>query len=76
MNTITGKVISTKMQNTIVVRVDRLVAHPKYGKRIRKTFKFHAHCDLPVKVGDLVTIAQTRPISKTKHWTVVGGNLE
>jgi small subunit ribosomal protein S17 len=71
MNTLIAKVISTKMQQTVVVQLDRLVEHPKYNKRMRKTVKFHAHCEIPVKMDDMVKIQQVRPISKTKNWKVL-----
>ncbi len=71
MQTITGKVISNKMHQTVVVQVDRQVAHPKYHKRMRRTTKYHAHVTADVKVGDVVKIVQVRPISKTVNWRVV-----
>lgn len=71
MNEIIGTVVSTKMNKTVVVKIDRLVAHPKYGKRMRKTNKFHAHNELDVKSGDTVKLVEIRPLSKTKNWKVV-----
>jgi len=70
MQSVVGKVISTKMKQTVVVKVDRLVAHPKYHKRMRRSTKYHVHVTIPVIVGDMVCIVQVRPISKTTHWLV------
>lgn len=70
MQTITGKVISTKMNQTVVIQVDTHVAHPKYSKRMRRTTKYHAHVTIPVSTGDVVKIVQVAPISKTKTWQV------
>ena len=70
--TLTGKVISTKMDKSIVVLIERLVKHPKYGKYIRRCTKLHAHDESNVcHEGDIVTIAECRPLSKTKNWTLV-----
>ena len=67
-----GKVVSDKMQDTIVVLVERQVKHPVYGKIIRRSTKIHAHdAGNSCKVGDTVTIKETRPISKTKRWALV-----
>ena len=66
-----GKVISTKMQKTVVVEVERISIHPLYKKRVRKTKKFKAHNNLGVEVGNIVRIENTRPISKDKHFQVV-----
>ncbi len=71
MKTLTGKVVSCKMQKTAVVEVVRFVAHPMYQKRIRNTKKFHAHCEIPVENGDTVKLSESKPISKTKNWTVI-----
>lgn len=69
---ITGKVISSKMNKTIVVQVERKVKHPSYGKYVRRFSKMYAHDeDNTCSIGDLVTIQQTRPISKTKRWKLV-----
>ncbi len=69
---ITGVVISTKMQQTAVVRVDRMKEHPLYGKRYRVSKKFHAHNENDQFVtGDTVVMEETRPMSKTKHWRIV-----
>lgn len=67
-----GRVVSDKMTKTVVVAVDYLKPHPLYRKIIRKTNKFHAHDEEnSCKVGDIVRIEETRPISRLKHWRVV-----
>lgn len=69
---LTGTVVSNKMQDTIVVLVERRVKHPVYGKIIRRSTKIHAHdAGNTCQIGDTVTIKETRPISKTKRWTLV-----
>ena len=70
--TMTGRVVSSKMDKTVVVRVETLRRHPRYKKTIRKTTNFKAHdenneCGL----GDVVRILETRPLSKDKRWRVV-----
>jgi small subunit ribosomal protein S17 len=70
--TITGTVISDKMNKTIVVQVERKVKHELYGKYMRRFSKMYAHDEENAcKIGDLVTIQQSRPLSKTKRWTLV-----
>lgn len=71
MKTIKGKVVSNKMQNTVVVEVVKFVAHPMYRKRIKRTKNYHADDRLGAKMGDFVQLEKTKPISKTKHWKVV-----
>jgi small subunit ribosomal protein S17 len=67
-----GRVVSNKMDKTVTVRLERLVKHPLYGKYIRRSSKVHAHDEgNECNEGDTVRIAQTRPVSKTKAWTVV-----
>ena len=66
-----GTVSSDKMQKTVVVRVDRLVLHPKYRRYVRRTSKFMAHDDLGATTGDRVRIVETRPLSARKRWRVV-----
>lgn len=67
-----GKVISNKMQKTVVVEVQRTYRHPKYGKVITRGKKYYAHNEEPnLKVGDQVTIIETRPLSKLKRWRVM-----
>jgi small subunit ribosomal protein S17 len=64
-----GVVVSSAMDKTIVVEVDTLKAHPKYKKVVRRSTKFHVHDEQnTAKVGDLVRIVETRPLSKTKNW--------
>jgi small subunit ribosomal protein S17 len=64
-----GVVVSDAMDKTIVVKVDTIRAHPRYKKVIRRSTKFHAHDESnTAKVGDLVRIIETRPLSKTKNW--------
>lgn len=71
-HTVTGRVVSTKMQKTIVVSIDRQFIHPKYGKRLKRSTKLHAHDEKNAcTVGDLVTIQECRRLSATKHWTLV-----
>jgi len=70
--TLTGKVVSNKMDKSITVLIERLVKHPKYGKYIRRSTKLHAHDENNVcQEGDIVTIAECRPLSKTKAWRLV-----
>lgn len=67
-----GVVVSNKMQKTIVVRVDRKLKHPKYGKFLKKSTKYHAHDEKgECNIGDTVKIMETRPLSKTKRWRLV-----
>ncbi len=68
----TGSVVSSKMNKSIVVSVERLIKHPLYGKYFRKTSKFMAHDeDNQCQVGDTVKIVETRPLSKLKRWRLV-----
>jgi small subunit ribosomal protein S17 len=70
--TVTGRVVSDKMNKSITVLVERRVKHPVYGKFVRKSTKLHAHDENnECKEGDLVTIAECRPISKSKAWRLV-----
>jgi small subunit ribosomal protein S17 len=67
-----GKVVSDAMEKTIVVEVSVVKAHPKYQKVVRRSVKFHAHDERSeAKVGDLVKIVETRPLSRTKRWRLV-----
>ncbi len=67
-----GKVVSDKMDKSITVLVERRVKHPVYGKYVSKSTKFMAHDENnDCKIGDLVTIAESRPISKSKSWKLV-----
>ena len=72
IRTLQGRVVSDKMDKSIVVAIERTVKHPIYGKYVKRTTKVHAHdenntCGL----GDKVEIAECRPLSKTKSWTLV-----
>jgi len=70
--TLSGRVISNKMDKTITVAIERLVKHPVYGKYVRRTTKLHAHDENnECREGDLVTIKPSRPLSKTKSWMLV-----
>lgn len=69
--TLRGRVVSDKMQKSVVVTIERLVKHPLYGKRIKRTSRYTAHDETnDSKEGDLVEIMETRPLSKTKRWRV------
>ena len=66
-----GTVVSDKTDKTVVVKVERKMKHPLYGKIIRRSKKYHAHNDGDsAKAGDLVEIVETRPVSRTKSWAV------
>lgn len=72
VRTVTGRVVSDKMDKSITVLVERKVRHPIYGKYMKRSTKLHAHdenneCNL----GDLVSITECRPISKSKNWRLV-----
>lgn len=70
--TLVGKVVSDKMQKTIVVMVERTVRHPKYGKILKRKTKLQAHDENQVcKIGNIVKIRESRPISKIKSWVLV-----
>ena len=67
-----GEVVSNKMQKTVVVKTTMRVPHPKFGKIIKSVKKFYAHDEeQKAQIGDLVRIAETRPLSKLKCWRVV-----
>lgn len=66
-----GKIISDKMEKTVVVGVATIKQHPLYRKRVRRVRKCYAHDELGVKEGDRVLIESTRPLSKLKRWKVV-----
>ena len=69
--TLIGRVVSDKLDKTVTVLVERRVKHPMYDKIIVRSTKYHAHNDSnSAKSGDLVEIQESRPISKTKAWTV------
>ncbi len=68
----TGKVVSNKMDKTVTVLLERRVKHPVYGKYITRSSKVHAHdAENQCGIGDTVTVAECRPISKSKTWTLV-----
>jgi small subunit ribosomal protein S17 len=70
---VVGKVVSDKMMKTVVVAVERQERHPVYGKSQKRTSKFVAHDEGDeAKVGDTVTIAESRPLSRRKRWVVTG----
>ena len=65
-----GLVTSDKMQKTVVVRVERLVRHPKYKRYVRQRSRFMAHDEIGAHTGDIVRIVETRPLSARKRWRV------
>jgi small subunit ribosomal protein S17 len=70
--TVTGKVVSNKMDKSITVLVERRVKHPVYGKYVTKSSKIHAHdANNDCGIGDTVTVKEVRPISKTKTWSLI-----
>jgi small subunit ribosomal protein S17 len=70
--TVTGRVISDKMDKSVTVLVERKVAHPIYGKYVKRSTKLHAHDENnECKMGDTVSIEECRPLSKTKSWRLV-----
>jgi small subunit ribosomal protein S17 len=69
--TLTGRVVSDKMDKTVTVLVERRVTHPLYGKVVTRSRKYHAHDEKnECHPGDLVAIEECRPLSKTKNWKV------
>lgn len=70
--TLTGTVVSNKMNKTIVVLIERQVKHPKYGKYIRRSTKVYVHDeDNKASIGDRVVVKECRPISRTKCWNLI-----
>ncbi|WP_043529115.1 30S ribosomal protein S17 [Litchfieldella xinjiangensis] len=70
--TLTGKVVSDKMDKSIVVMIERRERHPIYGKYVKRSTKLHAHdAQNQAKAGDTVSIQESRPLSKKKAWTLV-----
>jgi small subunit ribosomal protein S17 len=68
---LTGRVVSDKMDRTVTVLIERRVTHPLYGKIVTRSKKYHAHDETnECKEGDLVTIEECRPISRSKNWRV------
>ncbi|MBL4799008.1 MAG: 30S ribosomal protein S17 [Oleispira sp.] len=73
--TLTGKVVSDKMDKTITVLIERRVQHPIYKKFVKRSTKVHAHdANNECQIGDVVTVKETRPLSKTKTWALVTVN--
>lgn len=67
-----GTVVSNKMDKTVVVKIERRLRHPQYGKVITQATKVYAHNDVKkLEIGDEVTVMETRPLSKLKRWRVV-----
>lgn len=72
MKILAGKVVSNKMSKTLVVAVERKTLHPLYKKIVKKTKRFKVHYDTgDIKIGDLVQIVATKPISKEKHFKIL-----
>ena len=72
IRTVQGRVVSNKMDKTITVMVERTVKHPIYGKFIKRSTKLHAHDEANVcNEGDLVSVTECRPLSKSKTWMLV-----
>ena len=72
IRTLQGRVISDKMDKSIIVAIERKVKHPIYGKFVKRTTKLHAHDETnQCGIGDTVTIRECRPLSKNKSWTLV-----
>ena len=71
MKVYTGKVVTDKMNQTVVIKVDRLVAHHKYRKQMHHTTRYHAENRVSAKVDDIVKFVACRPISKTKFYKVI-----
>jgi small subunit ribosomal protein S17 len=70
--TIVGRVVSNKMDKTVTVLIERKVKHPVYGKYVVRSTKLHAHDESnQVNEGDVVEITETRPLSRTKTWSVL-----
>lgn len=67
----TGIITSAKMQGTVTIQVTEYLKHPKYGKEIPVSRKFHAHTDRPLEEGMKVTVEETKPRSKTVRWQVI-----
>jgi small subunit ribosomal protein S17 len=72
---LTGVVTSNKADKTVTVKIERKVKHPLYGKVIKRATKVHAHDENnSASIGDIVSVKECRPISKTKTWTLVSGD--
>lgn len=73
MRTLTGTIVSNRMARTVVVRVERLIRHRTYGKYHRRSRRFKAHAEdaAACRIGDVVEIQETRPLSREKRWRVL-----
>lgn len=71
MRTKQGTIIGASMQKTVKIRVDTYKPHPKYKKRFLQSTNILAHVEMPCKIGDVVKIQETRPLSKRKRWIVI-----
>lgn len=71
-----GVVLGNKMQNTVVVEVERRAAHPKYKKIMKIRKKYYVHSEDDIEVGEKVVIEETKPISKLKRWVIVKNTEE
>ncbi len=72
VRTLTGKVVSDKMDKTITVMIERRVKHPIYGKFVKRSTKLHAHDEQnECQIGDTVSVRECRPLSKSKTWMLV-----
>lgn len=71
MKTLTGVVVSNKMDKTIIVSVERFWEHPKYKKRLNRHSKFFVHTEEKIKEGKKIKIGETKPVSKNKTWKVL-----
>jgi len=69
--TLTGRVVSNKMQKTVTVLIERKVKHPLYGKYMTRSTRYHVHTEQALNEGDTVEIQECRPMSRTKAWKVV-----
>lgn len=76
MKTLSGIVTSTKMRKTAVVKVDHRWRHPLYQKTVKRSKKYLVHDEVGVKEGDVVTIVETRPLSRRKRWKIIKQRLE
>lgn len=65
-----GKIISTKNNKTLVIEVERLLSHPVYKKRFKRSKKYQVHSEVDHKIGEVVKFVETRPMSKLKRWKV------
>ena len=71
MKILTGVVVNAKMEKSATVRVDRMWRHPIYKKMMKRSKKFLVHAESPVKAGEIVKIAEIKPMSKLKRWRIV-----